>query len=211
VYCRKSSALGAAFLSNPTSEARAAAALHWAQFLPSRLSLVLGLQSQRCPHGQASQIAAQLPNTHPEGSDTPGSASSSHLLCPCWHLPKLSIFSTFFTHMPSLLHDSFMLPSHKIVSLFMVVWEWHCQMPNSHLFPCAGWSEWVSAKSVERDFPQVTPATCSTVTASELICGWTQGEKYEKIHHEEYPRAAYPSPASSKEAYMNRVFLNISY
>lgn len=52
----KSSALGAAFLSNPASAARPAAALCWAQFLPSRLSLVLGLQSQHCPHGMSPGI-----------------------------------------------------------------------------------------------------------------------------------------------------------
>lgn len=52
-----SSALGAAFLSNPASEARPAAALRWAQFLSSRLSLLLGLQSQHCPHGTSPSMA----------------------------------------------------------------------------------------------------------------------------------------------------------
>lgn len=131
-------------------------------------------------HGQASQVAAQLPNTYSEGSDTQGSASSSHLFCPCWHLPKLSIFLPLFIQMPSPLHESFILPSHCMFGLFVVVWEWRCQMPSSHLFTCASWSECVSAKSMERELPQVTPAMCSAVIASELMCSWAKREKYKR-------------------------------
>lgn len=114
--------------------------------------------------------------------------------------------------MPSPLHESFILPSHCIFGLFVVV-----TLSDTARCPVLTYLHVQTGVNVcllsqwrgTLDLPQVTPAMCSAVTASELM--GAKGDKYEKIHHEEYPRAAYPSPTSSKEAYVNRVFLSISY